>query len=177
MQECALREEPHKGGAQYAPNSESNCRELGAPWRKGPLCLSQETPCRIGVSPRGSSISQLDPSGAGWACGHIQGGSGDCVESEATPKGSCSGRSADRLCAALAIAERALHPAREKEPWISRSGYLRCTALDSSASSSSTCSCLPAKRFEESEVIYLTAIISAFLFVYLFTALVRPEWF
>jgi K+-transporting ATPase KdpF subunit len=36
---------------------------------------------------------------------------------------------------------------------------------------------LPAKRFEESEMIYLTAVISAFLFVYLFTALVRPEWF
>ncbi|HBZ68463.1 MAG TPA: K(+)-transporting ATPase subunit F [Deltaproteobacteria bacterium] len=26
-------------------------------------------------------------------------------------------------------------------------------------------------------MIYLTAAISAFLFVYLFTALVRPEWF
>jgi len=26
-------------------------------------------------------------------------------------------------------------------------------------------------------MIYLTAAISAFLFVYLFTALIRPEWF
>jgi len=26
-------------------------------------------------------------------------------------------------------------------------------------------------------MIYLTAVVSAFLFVYLFTALVRPEWF
>jgi K+-transporting ATPase KdpF subunit len=36
---------------------------------------------------------------------------------------------------------------------------------------------LLARRFEEITMIYLTAAISAFLLIYLFTALVRPEWF
>jgi K+-transporting ATPase KdpF subunit len=30
---------------------------------------------------------------------------------------------------------------------------------------------------EEADMLLLTAAVSAFLFVYLFTALIRPEWF
>jgi K+-transporting ATPase KdpF subunit len=33
------------------------------------------------------------------------------------------------------------------------------------------------REFEEAAVIYLTAVIAALLFIYLVTALVRPEWF
>jgi K+-transporting ATPase KdpF subunit len=32
-------------------------------------------------------------------------------------------------------------------------------------------------RSEATTMIYVTAIIALFLFVYLFTALIRPEWF
>jgi len=34
-----------------------------------------------------------------------------------------------------------------------------------------------AREFEESPMIYATAVITALLFIYLGTALVRPEWF
>jgi K+-transporting ATPase KdpF subunit len=34
-----------------------------------------------------------------------------------------------------------------------------------------------AREFEEVAVIYLTAVIAVLLFIYLVTALVRPEWF
>jgi K+-transporting ATPase KdpF subunit len=34
-----------------------------------------------------------------------------------------------------------------------------------------------ARKFEESIMIYVTAAVSLFLFVYLFAALIRPEWF
>jgi K+-transporting ATPase KdpF subunit len=34
-----------------------------------------------------------------------------------------------------------------------------------------------AKRSEEPIMIYVTSAVSAFLFVYLFAALMRPEWF
>jgi K+-transporting ATPase KdpF subunit len=40
-----------------------------------------------------------------------------------------------------------------------------------------SCSSMPAKRYEAATMIYLTAAISLFLFVYLFTALIRPERF
>ena len=33
------------------------------------------------------------------------------------------------------------------------------------------------RQSEGARMIYITLILSAFLFVYLFTALVRPEWF
>jgi len=33
------------------------------------------------------------------------------------------------------------------------------------------------KTFEEKTMIYVTALVSVFLFVYLFAALIRPEWF
>jgi K+-transporting ATPase KdpF subunit len=36
---------------------------------------------------------------------------------------------------------------------------------------------MPAKGSEEEDMLLLTAAVSAFLFVYLFTALIRPEWF
>ena len=39
------------------------------------------------------------------------------------------------------------------------------------------CSSMPAKRSEEIRMLILTAAVSAFLFIYLFTALIRPEWF
>jgi len=34
-----------------------------------------------------------------------------------------------------------------------------------------------AKTYEVMSMIYLTAAVAAFLFVYLFAALIRPEWF
>lgn len=40
-----------------------------------------------------------------------------------------------------------------------------------------TYSCLDARRSKETSVIYLTALVAAFTFAYLLTAMIRPERF
>jgi K+-transporting ATPase KdpF subunit len=35
----------------------------------------------------------------------------------------------------------------------------------------------PARKFEGITMLYVDAAVAAFLFIYLFAALIRPEWF
>src|SRR5262249_42919021 len=74
---------------------------------------------------------------------------------------------------------RASGPTRcaRSHSWTSRCGSGRCSCSASSAWAPSTRSCWRARGFEDPAMIYLTVAITAFLFAYLFTALVRPEWF
>jgi len=61
--------------------------------------------------------------------------------------------------------------------WIWLSGYLRSSYSVCSASQPAGHLPKAAREFEERAMIYATAVITALLFIYLSTALVRPEWF
>jgi hypothetical protein len=66
----------------------------------------------------------------------------------------------------------------ERQTWTSLFGYLRCLYSVLSALASAWLSPKAVDGFRgDLTMIYVTAAITALLFIYLGTALVRPEWF